>query len=375
MTGLIEKPDAAQTLYIGWLGETLATSVLALRDAAKDAAPDAKTALLFYAPQVLGDAPDWLRDVNMPAGFGAPAFDVLQLEDYDFVTEGNAGASRRAAEAVEARLGYPAAAQHYFSGFVLSAEDAQQWWRIAAAADEARRREVVEVFLWALPQVMRDGFTIFESDGEESVQAFHDVAFPLAIGAGASGGPEFLTTVTETVSGHEARASLWATGRLQYDAGPGLRSEEDVKSVIRFFRARKGRAHAFRFRDPVDCTSGAGETPGPFDEVLGAADGERSDFPLIKRYGEDDDAELRRITHPEAGSVVVAVDGVPVTDGWVLEAGGLVRFSSAPASGLVTAGFRFDVPVRFAEDRLEASVGAWRAGDLVSVPLVEVRDA
>jgi uncharacterized protein (TIGR02217 family) len=40
----------------------------------------------------------------------------------------------------------------------------------------------------------------------------------------------------------------------------------------------------------------------------------------------------------------------------------------------VRAGFLFDVPVRFAADVLEVSVATWRAGEVVSVGLVEVRE-
>ena len=58
----------------------------------------------------------------------------------------------------------------------------------------------------------------------------------------------------------------------------------------------------------------------------------------------------RRITRPVAGSVSVAVGGV-ATAAFAVEPGGLVVLDAAPAAGaVVTAGFAFDVPVRFAED-------------------------
>jgi uncharacterized protein (TIGR02217 family) len=41
----------------------------------------------------------------------------------------------------------------------------------------------------------------------------------------------------------------------------------------------------------------------------------------------------------------------------------------------VTAGFEFDVPVRFASDRLDINAAAFAAGEAPSVPLVEVREA
>jgi enamine deaminase RidA (YjgF/YER057c/UK114 family) len=40
---------------------------------------------------------------------------------------------------------------------------------------------------------------------------------------------------------------------------------------------------------------------------------------------------------------------------------------------VVTAGFEFDVPVRFDTDRIQTSVASFQAGDAPSVPVVEVR--
>jgi uncharacterized protein (TIGR02217 family) len=54
---------------------------------------------------------------------------------------------------------------------------------------------------------------------------------------------------------------------------------------------------------------------------------------------------------------------------------GLVRFETAPAQGAeVKAGFRFDVPVRFAEDRLTLNRATFVAGEAASVPLIEIRE-
>jgi|TARA_R100000501_G_scaffold4652_1_gene9986 uncharacterized protein (TIGR02217 family) len=372
LTQIAETLTNDQANYAAWLGGRLGRSVLDLAAAVKLSVPTAKTALLFYAPQVLRRDAVWLKTVNMPAEWAAPAFDVLQLEDYDFVLAEDAGGSRAAVEAVETELGYPASAQDYFAGFVLEAGAADRWWPIADAAERASARQVRQTFVWALPQVRRDGFTYFNMSGESEVQAFHDVAFPLALGEGAAGGPEFLTQIAESISGAEQRSSVWAGGRLRYDAGPGMRSEEDLATLVRFFRARKGQAHAFRFRDPVDFTSSDDGTVSPFNQYLGVGDGVRTDFPLVKRYGEGNDAEVRRVSRPEPGTVQVAVDGAETFD-WTVEEGGVVRFAAAP-QGVVTAGFRFDVPVRFADDRLEVSLSAWRAGDIPSIPLIEVRE-
>jgi uncharacterized protein (TIGR02217 family) len=52
-----------------------------------------------------------------------------------------------------------------------------------------------------------------------------------------------------------------------------------------------------------------------------------------------------------------------------------VVLDSTPAAGAaVTASFDFDVPVRFAEDRLSVSRATYLAGVAASVPLVELRE-
>lgn len=285
----------------------------------------------------------------------------------------NVSASARAA-AMPVSSVYPPARQHYFSGFVLAPGDTGQWPLIEAAAWDAKQRGAAEIFIWALPQVVRDGFTLFHVP-EDDVQAFDDVSFPLSLGRGASVMPGFSTAIVATSSGHEQRNIDWASGRLRFDAGPGVRSDADLETLIAFFRARRGAAKGFRFRDPLDHSSHkmTGVSTA-LDQVLGAGDGVRTAYALIKTYGDGPDAERRRITRPEPGSVAVAVNGQMVTN-WTLGEGGFVLLTSPPAAAaVVSAGFRFDVPVRFAEDTLSIDSGNWMAGDVPSVPLVEIRE-
>jgi uncharacterized protein (TIGR02217 family) len=116
--------------------------------------------------------------------------------------------------------------------------------------------------------------------------------------------------------------------------------------------------------------------PGVADQLLGIGDGLRASFALLKRYGEGEEAQVRRITRPRAESVLVSVGGVEFTTGWTLEPNGVIRFTTSPATGVeVRAGFLFDVPVRFADDRLEVSGAGIAAGEAPSVPLIEIREA
>lgn len=371
--------DAAQLALLDEAGALLAASTAALADAVRDAAPEAELLLLVYLPTVFDPAAPELRRANAPTGWASPAFDVLQIEDYDWVTGGQTARTNAARAAITARLGYPVDAQHYLAGFVAAglgdAETAIAWTRIGAAA-EAARGTYASTFVWALPQVARDGFSFFAILGDEDVQAFDDISFPLDIGQRAQVAPAFSTRIIESVSGHEQRSTQWADARMRFDAGPGVRSEGDIAALIAFFRARRGAARGFRFRDPFDNVSGDfGSAPQPDDQALGLGDGVRSEFPLVKAYGAGEDAQQRFITRPVTGSIRVALDGVEQPSGWGHMGLGVVGFDEPPGEGvLVSAGFAFDVPVRFAEDRLEIDRETFAAGIVPSVPLVEVRE-
>ena len=367
----------AQKAMLDRAGQLLAASTASLCHAvrAEAGSAGAQTLLLVYLPTVLdADAPEAMR-ANVPLGWAAPAFDVLQLEDYDWVTTGNHGATRRAVPLMATRLGYPVAQQHYFTGFVLRPEDQAQWREIAFAAAQSRARGTAQTYVWALPQVARDGFTYFEIGQEDgTMQEFDDLVFPLQIGREAEVTAEFSTNVVTTLSGHERRNSSWSNARLSYDVGPGVRSEAELGQLLSFFRARRGPAVGFRLSDPFDNSSnGMLGNPNMLDQKLGVSDGVRTTFALTKTYGLD--GQIRRITRPVAASVTVAVNGVMAT-GWSLASGGVINFRAAPPVGaVITAGYRFDVPVRFANDRIDVARATFGAGDMPSVPLVEIREA
>ena len=365
--------DPAQVALLDAAGRVLADSTQALADAVRDAADGpAEILLLTFTPTVLDPATPEAWRANMPTGWRYPAFDRLQLEDYDWLTAGAEAARRQAHAFVDRHLAYPASATDYFSGFVLAPEDSEEFWSlIDQALDEARTRGVSQRFVWALPQVARDGYTRLPP-GDDEMIPFDDVAYPLALGRDAAASPEFSTSVAVTASGYEHRNALWSDARMRYDVGPGIRSEAELGTLIAFFRARYGPARGFLLRDPFDFSSKAMTgIPAATDQLLGTGDGATSRFRLVKHYG----AQQRPITRPEDGSIRVAVEGVETAD-WALEHGGWIVFDTAPPDGAaITAGFLFDVPVRFAEDRLDVSGLSFAAGEAPSVPLIEVREA
>ena len=379
ITDMRDPLDADQLNLLDRAGELLAQSTIDLASAVRDEAGSAgaETMLLAFTPTILaGDMPELAR-ANLPVGWAYPAFDRLQVEDYDWLTAG-AEASRHAAyRTIDERLGYPREKQDYLSGFVLRAEDAPEYWRlIDGGLDEAATRGVPQLFVWALPQVCRDGYIRLPFGENNDMQAFDDVLYPLALGRDATVSPEFVTNISVTASGHERRSSQWADARMRYDVGPGIRSESELAVLLSFFRARRGAARGFRLSDPFDCSSnGMTGTPTPTDQRIGTGDGLAATFPLVKRYGDGEEPQLRRITRPRAETLRIAVDGVEVS-GWTLDDRGTISFDIAPAGGAaITAGFLFDVPVRFSEDRIDVSGASFQAGEAPSVPLVEIREA
>ena len=207
------------------------------------------------------------------------------------------------------------------------------------------------------------------------MQAFDDVAYPLALGRDAVVTPEFSTGVMVTASGFERRNSLWSDARLLFDLGPGVRSAAELGVLLAFFRARRGAARGFRLRDPYDCSSNAMTgTPTVLDQLLGSGDGTTTTFALVKRYG-GTDPQVRRITRPVPGTVRVSINGT-AAGGWTEGPAGTVVFAAPPPAGaVIRAGFLFDVPVRFAQDQLAITGHAYAAGDVPSVPVIEVREA
>jgi uncharacterized protein (TIGR02217 family) len=208
--------------------------------------------------------------------------------------------------------------------------------------------------------------------------AFHEILFPLDIALKSAGGPERRTEIVSFGSGREARNARWAQSRRRYDAGYGVKTLEALQAVVAFFEERRGQLYGFRWRDRLDHGSSASGVPSPFDQGIGSGDGVTASFQLVKTYGGGFAPYQRAIAKPVAGSVRVAVNGVELAGGTFScdAASGLVTFlpGHVPAPGqAVTAGFTFDVPVRFDTDYLEVDLSAFAAGAIPKIPLVEIR--
>jgi uncharacterized protein (TIGR02217 family) len=117
------------------------------------------------------------------------------------------------------------------------------------------------------------------------------------------------------------------------------------------------------------------ETTGPTDEALGTGDSTTTAFQLVKRYASGAQSWTRAITKPVQGTVRIALAGIEQPSGWSVDTTtGLLTFSVAPGAGVaITAGFEFDVPVRFDTDVLDVTPDRARLGSITSIPLLELR--
>lgn len=208
--------------------------------------------------------------------------------------------------------------------------------------------------------------------------AFHEIRFPANLSFGSVGGPERRTEIVTLANGFEERNTPWEHSRRRYDAGVGLRSLNDIETLISFFEARAGQLHGFRWKDWSDYKSCAPlGVPAPEDQLIGIGDGTATVFQLQKTYSSGLQSYARPIRKPVVGTVIVAVEGDPKVETVEFSVNpetGEVTFAIPPALGTrITAGFEFDVPVRFDTDTIQTSVASFQAGDVPNVPIVEVR--
>ena len=113
------------------------------------------------------------------------------------------------------------------------------------------------------------------------------------------------------------------------------------------------------------------------DQAIATGDEVKRAFPLRKGYVSGAQTAWRPIAKPVLGTVRVAVGGTPQQEGiaWTVDpANGVVTFADPPDQDAeITAGFEFDVPVRFDAAQIRVQVSSFKAGEAPSVPVVELR--
>jgi uncharacterized protein (TIGR02217 family) len=199
------------------------------------------------------------------------------------------------------------------------------------------------------------------------MKSFIDERFPVDIGFGSVGGPEFATDIVTTSGGHEQRNISWNSARIKYNVAHGVRNIEQMQELIRFFRSKKGRAIGFRFKDWADYQIN--------NQQIATGNGVSKEFQIIKTYQYGDSKEVRIIHKPVENSVKVLVNGQLLSKALyeINYSCGKVIFNKAPKKdSVISVNCEFDVPVRFDTDILNASIDDFNSFS-TDVSLIELK--
>lgn len=145
---------------------------------------------------------------------------------------------------------------------------------------------------------------------------FHEVRFPASLSFGSVGGPERRTDIVMLANGFEERNTPWAHSRRRYDAGLGMRSLDDVETLVSFFEARQGQMFGFRWKDWSDFKSGAATADvAQGDQVIARGDGASTEFQLVKTYSSGGFSYVRPIVKPVLGTVRIGLEQDQMREG------------------------------------------------------------
>lgn len=197
---------------------------------------------------------------------------------------------------------------------------------------------------------------------------FHEVQFPPDISYGVTGGPKYSTSIVTTKAGYEQRNIDWSQARAEYQAAHGVKTAEQMRRLIAFFRARRGKAYGFRFKDWADFKA--------VGQYIATGDGVTKTFQLKKVYVDEAGfTEERVIKKPVEHTVVVYVNNYMVTTGFTVDyTTGKITFATPLAIGdTLHADFEFDVPVRFDTDHMPVNIKEWNDYTWDSIPIVEIK--
>ncbi len=214
-----------------------------------------------------------------------------------------------------------------------------------------------------------------------NLKAFHDILFPLDLGYCTSKSIIRKAEIINFISGNEQRNGRKYHSKRRYEIGlaPSLFSQ--LTEICEFYEARRGPLVAFKWHDKLDyksCKPDADITA--MDQNLGQYDGSNNLFQLQKKYGEDTDQDqnyYRNITKPKLDSLSVAVNGnILASNSYSLDVmSGKILINALANLNIgdeISAGFEFDVMVRFEQQSLDIDYKAYSAGEILCIPIVEI---
>lgn len=195
-----------------------------------------------------------------------------------------------------------------------------------------------------------------------------DERFPEDISLGAIGGPEYKTEIIHSLNGKEQRNSMWSNARVQYIISYTAKDYNNIYRILAFFRARKGRAIGFRFKDWSDYRVEK--------EIVGIGDDVKCHFQLIKTYKSGKCNEIRLIDRPVQNTMQIFIDDKIISsEQYNIEYNkGIISFLQPPKKGgVIAVSAEFDVLVRFDNDQLAISIDDNNVYSCRNIKLVEIK--
>lgn len=404
ITNIYQTLNSAEIAYATWLGNTLGQFTLDIKTAVKATYSSSQCCMLFFSPQIFASNSQLLPLINFPSSYWQyPAFDFMQIEDYDWIINGQIGRlplTRQAATTTatlpsgQSGLGYPTSSVHYFIGFVpvgnqtlaLGSQPGATgslniWDYCSIALDQALDAGLTHNYVWAYPQVIRDGILLTDQNPQEP-------KFPLSQSYFAFPQPEFNTAIESTDSDHEVRKNSWG-GLCRYSFVLQSRDilptdtgtlKGDYNNVSAFVQTLiQGKTPNFRTKKGVfrlNCATDNSVT----NQLIGTGNGTTVNFQLLKTYAFDNAVYTRAITKPNAQPNIY-LNGTLQTSGYYCDLfSGIISFAYPPATGvLITADISYDFPVRFTNDpfpfSLDVNFGTSGMDELTFVEDMDVVNA
>ena len=200
------------------------------------------------------------------------------------------------------------------------------------------------------------------------MNGFDEIRFPEDISYGAIGGPQYFTNIVHTSSGNEYRNINYSSSRMKFNVAYGVKTKEQMDKLLLFFRARRGRAIGFKYKDWSDFSAK--------NQLIGIGDESITKFQLKKIYKSGVSEFIRIIEKPVSNSVEVYLDNIKAKqEHYTIDytAGNIIFTAPVKDKTNIFANFEFDVPVRFDMDYLPISIDGKNLYTCKEINLIEIK--
>ena len=193
---------------------------------------------------------------------------------------------------------------------------------------------------------------------------FYDIVFPESISMKSSYIIEYNTIINKSKNGNELRISNYDYPLLSYNVINDIKTKKELEDIINFFKLVKGKAYGFKFKDWLDYKV--------INQNIAIADGEQTNFQLIKTYNTNNKLQIRKITKPKQVNIFTNNQDITETVNINYE-NGIITFNTPPEKGTtISASFEFYVPVRFDNDKIEIVMKNEKVGEIKDLKIVEL---